>query len=127
MSGQELLQTLERLLEEGGLSQETINRLVLALALENRHLLESQQKQTFVELAELRRLLNQQARNVDGLTMTMAQTQTYLERHPPLLYLLRYRTKATVALLVLLFAALSLLFVSDLRQPLLRLLGLPGF
>ena len=97
MTGNELLQTLERLLEEDGLSQEVVNRLVLALALENRHLLEAQQRQTAVELAELRHLLNQQAQNVDRLATAVADTKTYLDLHPPLLYLLRYRTKATLA------------------------------
>ena len=127
MTGQDLLQTLERLLEEDGFSQEVVNRLVLALALENRHLLEEQQRQTYVELAELRRLLSAQAQNVDRLATAVADTQTYLARHPPLIYLLRYRTRATVTLLLALFVALSLWFVSDLRAPLLRLLGLPQF
>jgi len=127
MTGQDLLQTLERLLEEDGFSQEVVNRLVLALALENRHLLEEQQRRTYVELAELRRLLSVQAQNVDRLATAVADTQTYLDRHPPLIYLLRYRTRATVTLLLALFVALSLWFVSDLRAPLLRLLGLPEF
>ena len=127
MTGNELLQTLERLLEEDGLSQEVVNRLVLALALENRHLLEAQQRQTAVELAELRHLLSKQAQNVDRLATAVADTKTYLDRHPPLLYLLRYRTRATAAALVLLFALLSLWLLSDLREPLLRLLGLPLF
>lgn len=127
MTGNELLQTLERLLEEEGLSQDVVNRLVLALALENRHMLEVGQKQTAVELAELRHLLNQQAQNVDRLATAVADTKTYLDLHPPLLYLLRYRTKTTVAALALVLALLSLWLLSDLREPLLRLLGLPVF
>ena len=38
--------------------------------------------------------------NVDRLATAVADTKTYLDLHPPLLYLLRYRTQATLAALV---------------------------
>ena len=127
MSSHELLEAIERLLEDEGFSQEAVNRLVLALALENRSLFEVYQKQTHLELAELRQLLEQQARNVDKLAGAMERTEDYLERHPPILYLLRYRTKETLIVLVLIFVVLSAWYVSALRMPILRWLGLPVF
>ena len=123
MTSHELLETIERLLEDECFSQEAVNRLVLALALENRSIFDAYQKQTYRELAELRRLLEQQARNVDRLAGAVERTEDYLERHPPLLFLLRYRTKETIVVLVLIFVILSAWFVSDLREPILRLLG----
>ena len=127
MSSHELLETIERLLEDEGFSQEAVNRLVLALALENRSLFEAYQKQTHLELAELRQLLGQQARNVDKLAGAMERTEDYLERHPPILYLLRYRTKETVIVITLIFVVLSAWYVSAFRMPILRWLGLPVF
>ena len=100
---------------------EAVNRLVLALALENRNLFEAFQKQTFIELAELQRLLEQQARNVDKLAGATERTEEYLERHPTLLYLLRFRTKETVAVILLIFVLLSAWYVSGFRMPILRL------
>ena len=123
MTSNELLETIERLLEEEGFSQEAVNRLVLALALENRSIFEAYQKQTYRELAELRQLLERQARNVDRLAGAVERTEDYLERHPTLLYLLRYRTKETVVVLVLIFVMLSAWWVSEFRGPVLRLLG----
>jgi len=123
VTSHELLETIERLREDEGFSQEAVNRLVLALALENRSIFDAYQKQTFRELAELRRLLERQARNVDRLAGSVERTEDYLERHPPLLFLLRYRTKETIVVLVLIFVILSAWFVSELREPILRLLG----
>jgi hypothetical protein len=123
VTSHELLETIERLLEDEGFSQEAVNRLVLALALENRSIFDAYQKQTYRELAELRQLLERQARNVDRLAGAVERTEDYLERHPPLLFLLRYRTKETIVVLVLIFVILSAWFVSDLREPILRLLG----
>ena len=60
MTSNELLETIERLLEDEGFSQEAVTRLVLALALENRSIFEAYQKQTYRELAELRQLLERQ-------------------------------------------------------------------
>ena len=127
MTSHELLETIERLLEAEGFSQEAVNRLVLALALENRSLFEAYQKQTYRELAELRELLEKQARNVDRLAGAVERTDEYLERHPTLLYLLRYRTKQTIVVLVLIFVLLSAWTVSEFREPILRWLGFPMF
>jgi hypothetical protein len=127
MTSHELLETIERLLEAEGFSQEAVNRLVLALALENRSLFEAYQKQTYRELAELRELLEKQARNVDRLAGAVERTDEYLEQHPTLLYLLRYRTKQTIVILVVIFVVLSAWTVSEFREPILRWLGVAGF
>lgn len=127
MTSHELLETIERLLEDEGFSQEAVNRLVLALALENRSLFEAYQRQTHLEMAELRRLLEAQARNVDKLACATEKNEEYLERHPSLLYLIRFRTRETVAVILLVFVLLSAWYVSGFRMPILRWLGLPVF
>ena len=127
MTSHELLETIERLLEAEGFSQEAVNRLVLALALENRSLFEAYQKQTYRELAELRELLEKQARNVDKLAGAVERTEVYLERHPTLLYCMRYRTKETVAVIVFVFVVLMAWYASGLRTAILGWLGLAGF
>ena len=127
MTSNELLDALERLLDDESVSQETINRLTLALALDNRSRQDAQQEQMAAELAELRRLIREQSENVGRLTRVVERTEEHLQTHPTLLYLLRFRTRETVAALVLLFVVLSLWYVSGFRQPILRWLGLPVF
>ena len=125
MTSDELLQTIERLLEDDAFSQDAVNRLVLALALENRSLFETYQTQTHRDFTELRELLEQQALNVGKLATAVEQTEDYLQKHPTLLYLLRYRTKETVLIILLGFILLSAWYVSELRIPILRWLGFP--
>ena len=79
------------------------------------------------EMAELRQLIREQSVNVRRLTRVVQRTEEHLQTHPTLLYLLRFRTKETVAALVFLFVLLSLWYVSGFRQPILRWLGLPLF
>ena len=55
------------------------------------------------------------------------QTEAYLERHPTLLYLLRYRTKQTIVVLVVIFVVLSAWTVGGFSEPILRWLGVAGF
>lgn len=50
-----------------------------------------------------------------------------LNDHSPLIYLLRFRTKETIAALLFLIFLLSAWYVSGIRQPILKWLGLPIF
>jgi hypothetical protein len=47
--------------------------------------------------------------------------------NPSLLYLLRFDTKKTIAIIIFLFAIVSTWFVSGFRQPILEFLGFPVF
>ena len=127
MPTNELLEALERLLDDAQVSQETINRLTLALALDNRSRLEEAQERTARELAELRELIRAQSENVSRLARAVEGLEGHLRTHPTLLYLLRFRTRETVAVLVLVFLLLSVWYVSGIRQPILKWLGLPVF
>ena len=58
----------------------------------------------------------------------MIQTHdTYLNDHPTLLYLLRFRTKETIATILFVILILSAWYVSGFSQPILKWLGLPSF
>ena len=46
------------------------------------------------------------------------------KKHPSLLWLLRFKTKRTVAIIVTVFTILSLLYISGTRAPIFELLGL---
>jgi len=48
------------------------------------------------------------------------------KKHPSLLWLLRFKTKRTVAMIVTVFALLSLLYVAGTKAPILDLLGVPS-
>jgi len=47
------------------------------------------------------------------------------KEHPSLLWLLRFKTKQTVGIIILVFGLLSVLYISGLRVPVLEWLGLP--
>jgi hypothetical protein len=61
------------------------------------------------------------------LTQAVEQLEAHVRMHPSLVYLLRFRTRETVAALILLFMLLSLWYVSGFRRPILEWLGLPAF
>jgi len=61
-------------------------RLALALALDNRSRQDAQQEQMAAELAELRRLIQEQSENVGRLTRVVERTEEHLQTHPTLLY-----------------------------------------
>ena len=48
-----------------------------------------------------------------------------VERFPSLWWLLRFKTKNTVAIIVIVFVVLTLFYVSGLRAPIMEWLGLP--
>ena len=134
----EFLSALEQILEDGNVPQETINRIAIAMAMDaanqlSNYKLDNQQElndiklQSQVDLTELKTLLEAQTKNIDKLSQTVARHDEYLMKHPPLLYLFRYRTRETIAIIVGLFVLLSLWWVSGLRQAILQFLGLPLF
>ena len=47
------------------------------------------------------------------------------QKHPSLLWLLRFKTKRTIAVIVTVFALLSLLYLAGPKEPVLGLFGLP--
>ena len=98
-----------------------------ALALDNRSRQDAQREKVAAEMGELRRLIREQSENVGQLTLVVERTEEHVRMHPSMLYLLRFRTKETVAVIVLLFVLLSLWYVSGFRRPILRWLGLPLF
>lgn len=63
----------------------------------------------------------------DELSKTLDAAVKHQEDHPSIIYLLRFKTKQTIAAILFLFMVLSTWFVSGLRQPILEFLGIPLF
>lgn len=62
--------------------------------------------------------------NIDSIEKKVDRVLELNQQHPTILYLLRYDTRKTVAWILIIFAILSLLWVSELREALLSLLGI---
>ena len=77
--------------------------------------------------AHLRQLIETQAATVDKLAAAWSDHQEYHKLHLPILWLLRFRTKETIATILFIIIVLSAWYVSGIRQPILRWLGLPSF
>jgi hypothetical protein len=63
----------------------------------------------------------------DGLSTKIDKAVKHQEDHPSIIYLLRFKTKETIAAILFIFLILSSWFVSGFRQPILEFLGLPIF
>ena len=62
---------------------------------------------------------------INGRLKKVEEAAETWEDYPTLLWLLRHKTKTTVAVITVIFVLLSLLYVSGLRAPILLWLGLP--
>ncbi len=79
------------------------------------------------ELSQLREIVETQSRTIETLAAAWADHQQYHKDNPPLLWLLRFRTKETIATILFIILLLSAWYVSGIRQPILKWLGLPQF
>ena len=110
-----LVEELKRLIEDDGVSPEAYNRLLLvALISMNEQLIVIQQR-----LAGLETLEQERTTRLDKLEQMVTD-------NPSLVWLLRFRTRATLIIILAIFVVLSLWFVSDFRKWLFVLAGLPS-
>lgn len=127
MTDKDLLDTIQKLMESNQVDQSTVNQMLLAILLEERSRQSTHQQHTAERLARLETMIETHARACDQLATAVAKLTDYQQQHPTLIYLLRYRTRETTAAIILLFILLSLWYVSGIRQPILKFLGLPEF
>ena len=115
-----LIEEIKKQHAEGTLSQkQTVDFLCLALARI------SNNGEKFVNrLDNLERIMDKRFDKLDGKVDKAVEHQT---THPSLIYLLRFKTRQTVAALIFAFVIFSSWFVSSVRQPILEFLGLPVF
>jgi hypothetical protein len=99
-----MIQEFKALLENGDhLDPDTARRLQLALSID-----------THTEVKRINGRLKKVEAVVDEVKM-----------YPSLWWLLRHRTRNTIALIVFMFVLLSVFFVSEIRAPIMDWLGLP--
>lgn len=136
---EEFLREINRLIESGTLEPFEANKLMLAeITLLNRRLVESEGQQRQIidrldavlknqeeqkDLARRIGVLEDVAVRVDELE----EARKRYDEYPTLTYLLRYHPRQTIVVLVAVFMALSMWWVSGFRMPLLKWLGLPVF
>ncbi len=87
------------------------------------HDLENRQDRMEEALLEVKKV-NGRLNTLEGQLSKVLQLQA---DHPPLLYLLRFRTRKTVIWFLIIFALLSIVWVSDIRHAIFNLFGLPVF
>lgn len=127
MEHHEFSDSVQAILELNHLDDKVARQLLLALTLDTREQAARSHQRALQELAALRAIVEAQSRAVDTLVAAWAEHQQYHQDNPPLLWLLRYRTRETVATILFIILVLSAWYVSGLRQPILRWLGLPEF
>lgn len=71
--------------------------------------------------------IKEQLRDIDNRLQALEEAEKKHSEYPSLTYLLRYRPRDTMAVIALFFVILSMIWVSEFRQPVLKWLGLPVF
>lgn len=120
----EFLEALQQILSDNNIPTETVNRIAIAIALDAKHTVVKYKLETAAQLNKLQELIEAQTKNIDKLAVFTEKHENYMQTHPSLLYLFRFRTKETVLVIVMLFILLTILWSSDAREGLLSLLGL---
>jgi len=119
-SASSYLKEIKRQHEEGTLTQEqAIEFIVITLM--------DQSKNGEKLVNRFDELENNMDKKFDELSDKIDATIKHQNDFPSVVYLLRYKTKKTIAAIILIFCILSTWFVGGLRQPILDLLGLPTF
>jgi hypothetical protein len=68
---------------------------------------------------------NREVKIINGRLKKVEAVAEEVKQNPSLLYLLRFNTKKTVAIITVTFVLLSMLYISGIRSFLFSLLGLP--
>ena len=127
MDHHEFSDTVQAILETNNLDDKIARQLLLAITLDTREHAYDNHRQTIQELSQLREIVETQSRTIETLAAAWADHQQYHKDNPPLLWLLRFRTKETIATILFIIIVLSAWYVSGIRQPILKFLGLPEF
>lgn len=99
-----IIEAIEEVLKDGNkIDPEAASRLQLGISLEN----------------------NKELLKINGRLKKVEEAAEDWEKNPSLLWLLRFRTKKTVTVIVTIFILLSMLYISGIRGPILELIGLP--
>jgi len=118
---------VKTLLENKDIDPAIARQLLVAITIYTRAQLHENKRTCTTNHNHLAELIQQQTDNITQLTTLIQQHETYIQTHPSIIYLLRFKTKETVATIVFLIVVLSLWYVSGMRQPILKFLGLPVF
>lgn len=100
-----LIEEFKTLLEDGeDISPKASRRMLLALSID-----------THTEI-----------KTINGRLKKVEAAVEESQKHPSLLWLLRFKTKRTVVVIATVFVLLSLIYISGTRLPIFELLGLPS-
>ena len=127
MNGNEFIDAITKLLDEQDIDPAATHRLLIALTIDTRTEIAACSIANDKHHELLEELIKTQRDTTNELKQMIQRHDDYIRTHPSLVYLLRFRTKETVATIVFVILILSLWYVSGIRQPILRWLGLPIF
>jgi len=127
MDNDDFSSMVQTLLEKEEIDPVIARQLLVAITIYTRAQMHEHHATCTINHDHLINLLKTQTDNIQHLTALLNQHDSYINTHPSIIYLLRYRTKETIATILFLILTLSLWYVSGMRQPILKFLGLPVF
>ena len=127
MNGNEFADAITKILDDQNMDPQATRRLLIALTLDTRTEIAACSIANTKHHDMLEQLIKTQNETLLELTGMIQRHDDYIQTHPSLVYLLRFRTKETVATVLAIVIILSAWYVSGIRQPILEWLGLPVF
>ena len=127
MNGNEFIDAITKVLEDQDIDPQATHRLLIALTIDTRTEIAACSIANDKHHELLEELIKTQRDTLNELKQMIQRHDEYIRTHPSLVYLLRYRTRETLALFFVIILILSLWYVSGFRQPILKWLGWPVF
>ena len=127
MNGNEFAEAITKILDDQDMDPQATRRLLIALTLDTRTEIAACSIANNKHHDMLEQLIETQNETLSELKDMIQRHDDYIQTHPSLVYLLRYQTKETFAVFFFIILALSLWYVSGIRQPILKWLGWPVF
>lgn len=127
MNGNEFAEAIKQILDDQDADPIATHRLLIALTLDTRTEIAACSIANNTHHDMLEQLIATQNETLSELKEMIQRHDHYIQTHPSLVYLLRFKTRETLALFFFLLMILSLWYVSGFRQPILKWLGWPVF
>ena len=127
MNNHEFSTAASKLLNNPDIDPLVARQLLIAITIDNRERTADHHQLFTTNIAKLNDLIKEQSANIAALTRSVDTLREHIDKHPTLIYLLRFRTKETIAALIFIILLLSTWYVSGIRQPILKFFNLPIF
>lgn len=128
-----LTEELGAMLRDEKTPQSVVNDVLASIALTQSRDMDSliaasqRQEKKLDDIIGRLKIMDAKTSAMNDVPARLSKIEHYISDNPSLVWLMRYKTRQTITIIVLAFVLLSIFYVSGFRQPMLKFLGLPVF